>query len=252
MTDRWSSPSGGLGFDRFRVWPAGSDSYNHTDLQTNWDTLDGILGQPSSGGPWPPTTGIDGGIYKEIALHTGERIFIGCVTPWFRPDPSIDIPDGWAVCDGSVLAPSDHDFPGISGSVTLPDLRNTFVLGADPTKDIGAAAVAVGSGNIDLPAGAPGPQATGGSNQHLLVESETPSHNHGGGDHTHTLNRQVLQITQAGANYLVNVRDSITNEETVNTSGAIIDSFGGDGPHENRPNWVGLIYICKVKFIDSL
>src|SRR5207244_3483199 len=63
--DRWSNPSGSIGQHRFRVWPAGPDSYDHTELTANWDHLDGILGAPPSG-MWPPTEGINGGIYKLI------------------------------------------------------------------------------------------------------------------------------------------------------------------------------------------
>lgn len=65
MADRWSNPSGGLGVHRFRVWPAGSDSYDHVELAQNFDTLDALLGIPDSGS-WPPTTGVNGGIYALI------------------------------------------------------------------------------------------------------------------------------------------------------------------------------------------
>ena len=43
MADRWSNPSGGLGIDRFRVWPAGTDSYSD-----GWYGTDGnAAGEPS-------------------------------------------------------------------------------------------------------------------------------------------------------------------------------------------------------------
>lgn len=250
MADRYSEPSASLGLtSRFHVWPLGSDSYKHVENQENWDTLDDILGVPSSG-DWPPSRGIDSGIYKEVALLQAERMPLGAIIEWFQPG-GLDLPTGWVECDGSTYGPSDNDFPG-SITITVPDTRNAFTLGADSNKDVGTSAVAVGNADIDDHSGAPGPQATGGSNQHTLVASETPSHDHGGGDHTHTLNRQVLQLTAGGLNYLINVRDSITNLETTNDAGDIIDSFGSDGPHENRPNWVGLIRIVKIKYIDSL
>ena len=177
MTDRWSNPSGSLGVDRFRVWPAGTDSYSHSDLATNWDTLDGIIGIPSSG-VWPPTTGINGGIYAQVKILQDELFPIGAVVPWFRPSASIAIPTFWHACDGTTLTSGQHAFPGIAGSVALPDLRNSFILGADATLAIGAAAAAVGSPSIDTAAGAPGESATGGDNQSALSVANMPSHNH--------------------------------------------------------------------------
>lgn len=65
MADRWSNPSGSVGQQRFRVWPAGTDSYDHVELAGNLDKIDAILGIPSAGA-WPPTEGVDGGIYALI------------------------------------------------------------------------------------------------------------------------------------------------------------------------------------------
>ncbi len=66
MTDRWSNPSGGLGVHRYRVWPAGTDSYDHSELVANLDKIDAMIGIPSGGGDWPPTEGVNGGIYALI------------------------------------------------------------------------------------------------------------------------------------------------------------------------------------------
>lgn len=251
MADRWSNPSGGLGFHRFRVWPAGGDSYDHAENAANWDKQDAIIGIPAAG-DWPPSTGVDGGIYKEVRLLQLDRMPIGTVFAFFKPTDAYPIPDGTAVCDGSTIAPSDHDFVGIATSVVLPNLRNAFILGADSTKSIGTSAAAVGAGNIDSASGAPGPQATGGSNQHTLTEAQMPPHNHGGGNHFHTFARQVIQLVTGGLNYLVNRRDDTTHHETTDPSGAIINTQGGGLPHENRPRYVGLIYLMKVKYIDSI
>lgn len=79
-----------------------------------------------------------------------------------------------------------------------------------------------------------------------------PPHDHGGGDHTHTINRQVVQLPTGGANYIINVRDQVTHTETTNSSGAIISAQGGGNAHENRPAFVGLVFICKIKYASTL
>lgn len=249
MTDRWSNPSGGLGVQRFHVWPAGSDSYSHADLAANWDALDAILGIPSSGAAWPSSTGIDGGIYKEIQLAKNGGIGVGTVVSFFRPSTSVPIPTGWAVCDGSVLTSSEHAFPGISGNVTLPDLRNAFVLGADPTKSIGTAAAAVGTGNIDIAAGAPGPQAEGGSNEIIQTVDQMPAH-------THPLNSTsstgdflrgdpTLPAQHSYGSFGWSFTGGPYGFQPISVSGSIGSTGNGDAM-DNRPRWVGLIYICYV------
>lgn len=308
ITDRWSNPSGSLGIDRFRVWPAGSDKFSHADLATNWDTLDAIIGVPSTGN-WPPTTGIDAGIYKENLLLQDERIPIGTVVPWFRPNGAAAIPTYWAACDGSTLTSGNHDFAGIAGSVTLPDLRNKFILGANAADANGAAAAAVTDSTIDSATGAPGPQASGGSNKIVQTTAQMPGHSHtftgnALGSHSHSFTGNALPAMAPHDHYSVDYPDQFTPHEhliefrndlrgggtgkavadfggaagTTNIylgiqfstsatsagspgtpSGAIsstgagtptgtISSVGSGSPMDNRPNWYGLIYICKVKY----
>lgn len=196
--------------------------------------------------------GVDGGIYREIQLLRAERVPVGTIAPWFKATNSSVIPTGWAVCDGSTILPSNHDFPGVAGSIQLPNLINKFILGADNAKTIGAAPATVLSGSVDSASGAPGPQGTGGANGVALATSEMPPHDHGGGDHTHTINRQVVQLPTGGANYIINVRDQVTHTETTNSSGAIISAQGGGNAHENRPAFVGLVFICKIKYASTL
>lgn len=282
MAVRFSNPSGSLGVDRFKVWPnKTTDSYNTTDLTGNWDLLDSMIGVPSGGTAWPPTTGIDGGIYREVKILQDERTPIGTIIPWWRPNDSITIPAGFVECIGQVLNSSQHNFSG-GGSITLPDLRNKFMLGADSTFTRGTAETAVGSGNIDAASGAPGLGYIGGSNQILMSIAQLPAHNHGGGAHDHgggnhshtytdnghfhSFNRQVLNLNTGSTPYLINVRDSVTNSEntltatigiSINGSGTIIPSVanvasqGSGSPIDNRPGHVGLIFLMKVLYITT-
>ena len=103
---------------------------------------------------------------------------IGQVIDWWRPQPSVPVPSGWAICDGSQVPAGQHDFPGLATTIiNLPDLRNTFILGADATK-----AQAAGATQGDTAANAPGIGGNGGSNA-----AKNFAHGHGvaGVDHTH-------------------------------------------------------------------
>lgn len=268
MADRWSNPSGGLGVNRFRVWPAGTDSYDHAENAANWDMLDEILGIPSSG-TWPPTTGIDGGIYAEVKRAGDSAMPVGAMFPWFRPSIAVPIPTGFEVCDGSVIAAVDHDFDGIATSVTLPDMRNRFVLGADATKTVGEAGVATTSGNIDAAAGAPGPQGLGSSNKHQLVTSEIPAHQHTGagaetgwspvvfgwynsnpapfGDNPplQPVGATGIQRWGNGGNGSSGAGGWVNMQFKLSTGSG--SAAGGDTAHENRPRYIGLIWLIKVK-----
>jgi hypothetical protein len=294
MTDRWSNPSGSLGIDRFRVWPAGSDNFDHTELASNFDNLDAIIGVPSTG-DWPPTTGIDGGIYAEVLLLQDERLPIGTVVPWFRPNGAAAIPTNWAACDGSTLTSGNHNFPGIAGSVTLPDLRNKFILGANAADANGAAAAAVGDATIDTATGAPGPQTSGGSNKIVQTTAQMPGHSHtftgnALGAHVHSFTGNALgqhehegtsavhdvlvgnNFTRSGtgigivdvaqvsggsgvANYnfttgfsSAGTPSGVISSVSAGTPSGSISTVGSGSPMDNRPNWYGLIYICKVKY----
>lgn len=102
---------------------------------------------------------IDNGTFAGVPL--------GGVIPWFRPAPGITVPSGYAIADGSTLNVGSHAFPGVPGSVTLPDLRNRFVLGASPTGS-GSGTAADGAAN------APAPGTSGGSNA-----TRSLAHTHG-------------------------------------------------------------------------
>lgn len=256
MTPRWSNPSGGLSVDRFHVWPAGSDSYSHTDLSANFDKLDGMFGIPSGGGNWPPTEGVDGGVYALIQALTLDRAPLGSVWFWFRPNTSVPLTlytnYGWVVADGSTLTASQHSFPG-GGSITLPNLLNMFVIGADVTKTIGQAGVAYTDPTVSLPGGAPGPQGAVGENAVGLTESQNGPHNHGGQTNS-ALGGMYAQEggfpDDSGFGFIItNHSASGNNNQFVNLGHAhVIPTDGSGAAHENRPSAIGLVPIVKVKY----
>jgi hypothetical protein len=61
---------------------------------------------------------------------------IGSVIQWWRPNGAYPLPSGWAVCDGSIISSSNHDF-GTGGSITLPNMTNRFAMGANPSAAYG-------------------------------------------------------------------------------------------------------------------
>jgi len=109
-----------------------------------------------------------------------QTIQIGQVIDWWRPNVNVPLPSGFEICDGHVVPAGQHEFAGILTSpVTLPDLRNVFILGADVTKGQAAGA---NQGNAGTDA--PGIAGTGGSNA-----AKNFAHGHGvpGVDHAHLL-----------------------------------------------------------------
>jgi hypothetical protein len=175
MAVRWSSPSAAQGVNRFKVWDAATDRYVAADMAANWDKLDAIIGGPPGGGDWPAS----GGLFQEIVTAAGGAIPLGGLWAFFRPNLSVPMPTGAVPCDGRTLTAGNHSFPGLS-SVTLPDLRHRFILGADPAKDIGAAAAPATDPASATADGAPGPQATGGANGVALTVDQMPKHTHTG------------------------------------------------------------------------
>lgn len=102
---------------------------------------------------------------------------IGGVLEWWRPpgSPAGVYPAGYEIADGRNV--TQHEFPGIGGAVTLPNLQNCFILGATVTKADGAGAAA-----DNTPGGAPGIRGTGGSN---LPKNLAHGHGVPGVDHLH-------------------------------------------------------------------
>jgi hypothetical protein len=190
------------------IWDEGDDAYDHTELAANWDAIDahdhsaGKGKQITSAGLASDSVGNsqlapNSVTTTEIADHTIQSVDIapgaigsteidpdifnslaplGMIVPWFRPSTAFALPTGWHVCDGAVVNSADHSWTG-AGNVTLPDLRNRFVLGAATT------------GTGTTPGAPPAENATGGAHTRTFNHSHTVAgHSHTVNAHSHTVN----------------------------------------------------------------
>ena len=153
------------------------------------------------------------------------------------------IPSGWISCDGN----SGQPHSGIS----IPDLRNRFIVAADV------------SGTINSEAPSSGEyykvKATGGRDTVVLSESEMPKHSHTAssnekGEHSHG-NTYYYSSSNSDHGFHDLTYDYRAHATTkyISTSSSgkhshsitVNQSDGGDS-HENRPSYFGLIFIIKV------
>lgn len=133
---------------------------------------------------WNSVPGWNGGIPGDFISNDNEldlatvgvdirRQFvpIGAVLDWWRPDSSVAVPDGFVVCSGGTVTSANHDF-GTGESITTPDLRNKFILGASLTT--------ANNNNGDAASNSPTIGGTGGSNtaRDLTHTHTTYAHNH--------------------------------------------------------------------------
>ena len=157
---------------------------------------------------------------------------VGTVISWWRPDAGTPLPsDEWAIADGSAVGDTESPLYG----QTLPNLTNRFVMG-------------VGADNIGQ---------TGGANTVNLAHShQVASHSHSIPTHRHTLDHDhnTSDVYCVGGGSTSVHRDIIG--VTVENTGAWSGSTGASQPNtdsrlssatENRPAYVGLLYLVKIK-----
>lgn len=115
-------------------------------------------------------------------LH--QLVPVGTVLDWWRPaNSNYQVPDGFVICKGDTYEAGEHDF-GTNSAITVPDLRNKFILGASISKADNATATlgSVGASEAD-PTNAPGIGGKGGTNgaRDLTHNHNVPTHYHGRG-----------------------------------------------------------------------
>lgn len=150
-----------------------------------------------------------------------QLIPIGAVIDWWRPDSSISVPSGFVVCSGGTITSGNHDF-GTGASITVPDLRNKFILGASTaiTEGVAATVGAAGASEAD-PTKAPGISGKGGTNG---VRDLT--HTHTTYAHNHTLTMGATQVTFASPTATFTGTEMSPHGHYVSTGGSAAGNGG--------------------------
>lgn len=162
-------------------------------------------------------------LYKLIRDITGDKP--GTVKMWAGQLSMI--PSDHMLCDGRELAKDDYPElfntlgtafggNGIS-SFQLPDMRARFVVGQD-------------NRNVDYNILG----STGGEEKHELTLGEIPEHEHS------------YELYKTGGGDLGRFSRTSNNDSQVNDT-LTTGSAGGGLPHENRPPYIVLAYIIKVR-----
>lgn len=89
------------------------------------------------------------GIYALLDhTHPVAEVPIGTVIDWWRPDASWPVPEGFKICDGSVVDDADSPLDG----ETLPNLNDRFIRGVTNPSNIGTSGgIETHSHTVDLP-----------------------------------------------------------------------------------------------------
>lgn len=204
---------------------------------------------------WSSSSGASAAIPLTALSAVATRQFapVGTVITWWRPDNTVSVPTGWAICNGASVASGSHDF-GTGASITLPDLRNKFVLGANSALADAAAAT-----DGDTVANAPGIRGSGSSNARNLQHSHSVnSHDHGSaGSHTHGVGTggAIAGGGVGGASFSIGGFSDV-HSHLGNTDAQGAHTHAAQTPGTNnqlgsaqdiKPQYVGLLHIIKIK-----
>lgn len=189
------------------------------------------------------------------ALDAGRSVPVGSLLMW----PTAIPPAGFLLCDGSVVSAATYPLLAnviapVGGNITLPDLRDTFPVGAGATMGLAS---------------------KGGEASHKLsaVESGIAAHGHGNGtlavaSHAHNLGSTHIGASP-GSWVLVNatygtgannnnwpmaqgaatlVNDTATDAAAPGVTGAIAAAAAvpAANAHENRPPFLAVNFIIRA------
>lgn len=140
---------------------------------------------------------------------------VGTIITWWRASVAQPIPEGWEVADGRTVIFPLHDFAG-GGTVTLPDMRNRFALGA-----------AVG-GTGTTPALPPAIGQVGGTNEANLSHTHTVNaHSHVVDAHTHPVPAHTHVVAHR---HTVEAHSHVVNSHT-----HVVGGHGHNVPAHTHP-----------------
>jgi hypothetical protein len=147
----------------------------------------------------------------------------------------LSVPSGWGLCNGGTYSKSDG-----SGTITAPDLRDRFVIGAGTTYAVSATGGATsvttssGGGGGTVTTSAAGGHSHGGATQgHTLTAAQIGAHSH------QMFANQGLTSTSTGDYAAVgwfpshNSQYGIQGSSTVATVYKTADNSGGGGSHSH-------------------
>jgi microcystin-dependent protein len=141
-------------------------------------------------------------INTAINTAVNGSIPVGGIIMW----SGVSIPTNWALCNGTTY-----------GSITTPDLRDRFIVGAGSSYAIGN---------------------TGGAPTVTLQTTEIPAHTH---DVTYsTAQGDTHACSDTNQNQADCFRSRYKNASATSTS------TGDSGAHENRPPYYALAYIMRI------
>ena len=193
-----------------------------TQVQVNWNETDTSSAAYIQNKP---------NIYTktEVDNKLNDLMPLGSIIMWaYRT-----IPNGWHICDGTILNRNEYeDFVDTLGP-TLPDLRGRFIVGIDNEfkfRDIG------------------------GEKTHTLTINEMPSHTHGyefessWDDDGNQGTRIASANDREDAGKVKQDNNGNKTGSSQNVASSLTIYFnGGDAPHNNLPPYYALYYIIKIK-----
>jgi len=217
----------------------------------------------------------------DVAEVLKSSVPIGTVVMW--SGSSINVPTGWKLCDGTAISRTTYsDLYTIQGNVfgsgdgsttfNLPDMRDRFIVGAGSSYSSNS----TGGSNshtlttAEIPShnhtqnshNHTGSSGTSGSHSHTGTTSTTGAHIHnvyysysGGtgsyrrlGHATSNSGSDNSALSSGSHNHTLTTSSGGDHSHTVAVGSTIAtnQATGGGGAHENRPPYLGILFIIRV------